>query len=35
MDEIVVEDDEFIDTDESDSDESEGDVGWMDKEQPE
>jgi hypothetical protein len=35
MDEIVVEDDEFIDTDESDSDEGEGDVGWMDEEQPE
>jgi len=32
MDEIVVEDDEFIDADESDSDEGEGDVGWMDEE---
>jgi len=35
MDEIVVEDEEFVDTDESDSDEGEGDVGWMDDEQRE
>jgi len=35
MDEIVVEDEEFVDTDESDSDEGEGDVGWMDNEQRE
>jgi len=35
MDEIVVEDEEFVDTDELDSDEGEGDVGWMDDEQRE
>jgi len=35
MDEIVVEDEEYIDTDESDSDEGEGDVCWMDDEQRE
>ena len=33
MDEIVVEDDKFVDTDESDDDEGESDVGWMDDEQ--
>jgi len=33
MDEIVVEDEEFVDTDELDSDEGEGDVGWMDDKQ--
>ena len=33
MDEIVVEDDEFVDTDESDDDKGESDVGWMDDEQ--
>ena len=37
MDEIVVEDDEFIETDESDNhtDGDEGDVGWVDEEQQE
>ena len=33
MDEIVVEDGEFVDTDESDDDEGEGDVGRMDDKQ--
>ena len=33
MDEIVVEDDKFVDTDELDDDEGESDVGWMDDEQ--
>ena len=33
MDEIVVEDGEFVDTDELDDDEGEVDVGWMDDEQ--
>ena len=31
MDEIVVEDDEFVDTEESDTDDSEDDIGWTDK----
>ncbi|EDR02479.1 uncharacterized protein LACBIDRAFT_309524 [Laccaria bicolor S238N-H82] len=35
MDEIMVEDEEFVDTDESDSDEGEDDVGWMDDEERE
>ena len=33
MDEIVVEDDEFVDMAESYDDEGEGNVGWMDDEQ--
>lgn len=35
MDEIVVEDEEFDDTNESDSDKGERDVGWMDDEERE
>jgi len=31
MDETVVEDDEFVDTDELDTDDSEDDIGWMDE----
>ena len=31
MDEIVVEDDEFVDTEESDTDDSEDDIGWTDE----
>ena len=30
---IVVEDDEFVNTDESDDDEGESNVGWMDDKQ--
>ena len=31
MDEIVVENDEFVDTEESDTDDSEDDIGWTDE----
>ena len=31
LDEIIVEDNEFVDTDNSDTDDGEDDIGWMDK----